>query len=207
MSKQKIYENPGFDSTVYVLPQQIADTANAFREVANNLAKGHLDAHDVRRNVIYTNATLAIELYFKSYLVKRIAEPFDFTIENGQVTEADYADENRVTLLHSRLEIPKEYQKHNLQLLFNALSDEVKERVTQEVLLTSNSIKNTADLMKFLDTIKYYFVDKRYEFQEFIYGVPKDSNTIYVLIPVLNAIGKVLANPPDVPFTEKTQKK
>lgn len=203
--KQKEYENPGFDSTIYVFPQQISDTANAFSEVATSLAKGPLDAHDVKRNVIYTNAAFAIELYFKAFLVKRISAPFDFTIENGQVDKAEFDDENRVTMWHSRLVVPREYQKHNLNLLFNALSDELKERVTQEVLQATNSIKTPTDLLKFFNDIKNYFVDKRYEFQDFISGVPKDSHIIHVLIPVLNAIGNALANPPDAPIAEFTQ--
>ncbi|EJC8215847.1 MULTISPECIES: hypothetical protein [Enterobacteriaceae] len=200
--KQKEYENPGFDSTIYVFPQQIADTANAFREIAISLSKGHLDAHDVKRNVIYTNAAFAIELYFKSFLVKRVSAPFDCVVENGEVFQAEFDDENRVTVWHSRLVVPEEYQKHNLQLLFNALSDELKERVMQEVLQVSTSIKTPADLLEFFNVVKNYFVDKRYEFQDFIFGVPKNSHVIYVLIPVLNAIGKALATPPDVPITE-----
>lgn len=200
--KQKEYENPGFDSTIYVFPQQIADTANAFREIAISLSKGHLDAHDVKRNVIYTNAAFAIELYFKSFLVKRVSAPFDGVVENGEVFQAKFDDENRVTVWHSRLVVPEEYQNHNLQLLFNALSDELKERVMQEVLQVSTSIKTPADLLEFFNVVKNYFVDKRYEFQDFIFGVPKNSHVIYVLIPVLNAIGKALATPPDVPITE-----
>lgn len=204
-SKQKEYENPGFDSTIYVEPQQITDTANAFREVATNLAKGPLDAHDVKRNVIYTNAAFAIELYLKAFLVKRISAPFDCRVENGQVVKSESDNENRVTIWHSRLVVPDEYRQHNLKFLFNALSDELKERVTQEVLQASNAIKNYTDLLAFLDVIKDYFVDKRYEFQEFILGVPKDTHVIHVLIPVLNAIGKALANPPDVPLSEFVQ--
>ncbi|MFS3464298.1 hypothetical protein ACK6SV_09870 [Citrobacter freundii] len=41
--KSKIYENPGLDSTIFVEPQQIANTANAFREVVNSLNNGYLD--------------------------------------------------------------------------------------------------------------------------------------------------------------------
>lgn len=203
--KQKEYKNPGFDSTIYVLPQQIADTANAFREIAISLAKDHLDAHDVKRNVIYTNAAFAIELYFKAFLVKRISAPFDCTIEDGQGVQTEVDDENCITIWHSRLVVPDEYQKHNLQLLFNALNDELKELVTQEILLASKSIKTPAELLEFFNDIKNYFVDKRYEFQDFIFGVPKDSYAIHVLIPVLNAIGKALANPPDVPIPEFMQ--
>ncbi|HCU0293714.1 TPA: hypothetical protein OUE56_000577 [Citrobacter sedlakii] len=203
--KPKIYENPGFDSTIYVTPQQIADTANTFREVVNSLNNGYLDVHDVRRNVIYTNATLAIELYFKAFLVKRISAPYDFTIINNQATKAEFDDENRITNWHSRLDLLEEHKTHNLKMLFIALSDTLKQRVTQEVLQTCNTIQTATDLLQFLDTIRNYFVDKRYEFQEFIYGVPKDSNIIYTLIPVLNAIGKVLSNPPDVPFSELTE--
>lgn len=198
----KKFENPGFDSTIYVSPQQIADTAYAFSEVAISLAKGPLDAHDVKRNVIFTNAAFAIELYFKAFLVKRVSAPFDFIVKNGQVEEAEINEENRVTVWHSRLMVPKEYQKHDLHLLFNALSDELKECVMQEVLQISHSIKTPTDLQEFFKDIKSFFVDKRYEFQYFIHGVPKDSHVIHVLIPVLKAIGKALANPPDVPFTE-----
>lgn len=203
--KQKEYENPGFDSTVYVHPQQIADTANAFREIAISLSKGYLDLHDVKRSVIYTNAAFAIELYFKSFLVKRVSAPFDCVVKNGQVFQAEIDDENRVTIWHSRLVVPEEYQKHNLQFLFNALSDELKERVMQEVLQVSASFKTMADLLEFFGVVKSYFVDKRYEFQDFIFGVPKDSNVIYLLIPVLNAIGKALATPPDAPIPEFMQ--
>ncbi|HCR4044389.1 TPA: hypothetical protein OOF41_002584 [Citrobacter freundii] len=200
--KSKIYENPGLDSTIFVEPQQIANTANAFREVVNSLNNGYLDVHDVRRNVLYTNATLAIELYFKAFLVKRIPAPYDFTIENGQATKAEFDDEKRVTNWHSRLDLLEEHKTHNLKKLFNALSDTQKKCVTQEILQTCNTIQTATDLLQFLDTIRNYFVDKRYEFQEFIYGVPKDSNIIYTLIPVLNAIGKVLANPPNAPFPD-----
>lgn len=203
--KQKEYKNPGFDSTVYVLPQQITDTANAFREIAVSLARGHLEAHDVKRNVVYTNAVFAIELYFKAFLVKRVSAPFDFINENGQFVESSFDDENRITIWHSRLDVPEKYQTHNLQLLFNALGDELKKRVIQEVLKASNSIKTQEELLEFFNDIKNYFVDKRYEFQDFIFGVPKDSHVIYVLIPVLNAIGKALANPPDVPIPEFIQ--
>ncbi|WP_250133754.1 hypothetical protein ABXY35_08335 [Citrobacter freundii] len=124
--KSKIYENPGLDSTIFVEPQQIANTANAFREVVNSLNNGYLDVHDVRRNVLYTNATLAIELYFKAFLVKRIPAPYDFTIENGQATKAEFDDENRVTNWHSRLDLLEEHKTHNLKKLFNALSDTQK---------------------------------------------------------------------------------
>lgn len=200
--KQKEYENPGLDLTIYVLPQQIADTANAFRETAISLSKDHLDAHDVRRNVIYTNAVFAIELYFKSFLVERVSAPFDFSVKNREISQAEFDDEHIVTSWHTRLEVPEKYQTHNLQLLFNALSDELKERVMQEVLQESTTIKTQADLLKFFNVVKNYFVDKRYEFQNFIFGVPKDSHIIYVLIPVLNAISKALATPPDVPIPE-----
>ncbi|EMW29973.1 hypothetical protein [Escherichia coli] len=200
--KQKEYENPGLDSTIYVLPQQIADTANAFRETAISLSKDHLDAHDVRRNVIYTNAVFAIELYFKSFLVERVSAPFDFSVKNRELSQAEFDDEHSATFWHTRLEVPEKYQTHNLQLLFNALSDELKERVMQEVLQESTTIKTQADLLKFFNVVKNYFVDKRYEFQNFIFGVPKDSHIIYVLIPVLNAISKALATPPDVPIPE-----
>ncbi|EKF7110660.1 hypothetical protein OZ488_003938 [Escherichia coli] len=203
MSKK--FENPGFDSTIYVSPQHIADTAKAFSEVAISLAKEPLDTHDVKRNVIFTNATFAIELYFKAFFVKRVSAPFDFIVKNGQVEQTDYKEENRVTMWHSRLEVPKEYQKHDLHFLFNALSDELKERVMQEVLLESHSIKTPTDLQKFFKDINCFFVDKRYEFQYFIYGVPSDSHVIHVLIPVLKAIGKALANPPDVSFSEFTE--
>lgn len=196
--KQREYENPGSNSTIYVLPQQIADTANAFREVAVSLSKGYIDAHDVKRNVIYTNASFAIELYFKSFLVKRVSAPYDCVVENNQLLQAKCDDENRVTFWHTRLIVPEKYQNHNLQLLFNALGDKPKERVMQEVLQANISIKTPEDLLKFFNVIKNYFVDKRYEFQDFIFGVPEDSNVIYVLIPVLNAIGKALATPPDV---------
>ncbi|HAK5377454.1 TPA: hypothetical protein H1V70_004905 [Salmonella enterica] len=200
--KQKEYENPGLDSTIYVLPQQIADTANAFREIAISLSKDHLDAHDVRWNVIYTNAVFAIELYFKSFLVERVSAPFDFPVKNREGFQAEFDDENRATIWHTRLDVPEKYQTHNLRLLFNALSDELKERVMQEVLQESATIKTQADLLEFFNVVKNYFVDKRYEFQNFIFGVPKDSHIIYILIPVLNAISKALATPPDVPIPE-----
>ncbi|MFS3464773.1 hypothetical protein ACK6SV_12330 [Citrobacter freundii] len=137
-------------------------------------------------------------------MVKRIPAPYDFTIENGQATKAEFDDENRVTNWHSRLDLLEEHKTHNLKKLFNALSDTQKKCVTQEILQTCNTIQTATDLLQFLDTIRNYFVDKRYEFQEFIYGVPKDSNIIYTLIPVLNAIGKVLANPPNAPFPDMT---
>ena len=104
----------------------------------------------------------------------------------------------------SYLDLLEEHKTHNLKKLFNALSDTQKKCVTQEILQTCNTIQTATDLLQFLDTIRNYFVDKRYEFQEFIYGVPKDSNMIYTLIPVLNAIGKVLANPPNAPFPDMT---
>ena len=43
----------------------------------------------------------------------------------------------------------------------------------QEVLQVSTSIKTPADLLEFFNVVKNYFVDKRYEFQDFIFGVPK----------------------------------
>ncbi|RXN73436.1 hypothetical protein D0Z62_06370 [Providencia rettgeri] len=196
------FENPGFDSTIYVYPQQIADIAYAFSEVAISLAKGPLDAYGDKRNVIFTNAAFAIELYFKAFFVKRVSAPFHFIVKNGQYEEAEFNRENRVTMWHSRLTVPKEYQKHDLHWLFNALSDELKGRIMQEVRQISLSIKTPTDLQKFFKDIKNLFVDKRYEFQYFIYGVPRDSHVIHVLIPVLKAIGKALANPPDVPFTK-----
>ncbi|WP_272567629.1 hypothetical protein [Providencia sp. PROV255] len=135
-------------------------------------------------------------------MVERISAPFDFVIKNGQVVQSEFNEENRLTMWHSRLDVPEKYKIHNLQLLFNALDDELKMRVTQEISQVTNSIKTQEELLEFFSKIKNYFVDKRYGFQDFILGVPKDSHIIHVLIPVLNAISKALANPPDVPFSE-----
>jgi hypothetical protein len=46
------------------------------------------DVHDVQTECPIQR-TLAIELYFKAFLVKRIPAPYDFTIENGQATKAE----------------------------------------------------------------------------------------------------------------------
>ena len=76
----------------------------------------------------------AIELYFKAFLVKRVPAPYDFTIENGQATKAEFDDENRATNWHSRLDLLEEHKTHNLKKLFNALSDTQKKCVTREFL-------------------------------------------------------------------------
>ncbi|MCW6615617.1 hypothetical protein [Yersinia ruckeri] len=195
--KKFIPKNPELDSSVYIEPQRIADTARVFSDVAIELAQNRLDTHDVKLNVIYTNATLAIELYFKAFLVERVSAPYDLKGGKGEAK----ADELCVTFLHSRLELPEEYESHSLDFLYTKLCQKLKNQLVHEVI-ENTSIKSADELESFIFKIKGYFVSKRYEYERFILGVPADSDVIYTLIPLLKCIRKVFANPPDVPFKE-----
>ncbi|EKN4689605.1 hypothetical protein ABF236_003398 [Yersinia ruckeri] len=188
--KKFIPKNPESDSSVYIEPQRIADTARVFSDVAIELSQNRLDTHDVELNVIYTNATLAIELYFKAFLVERVSAPYDLKGGDGEVT-----------YWHSRLELPEEYESHSLDFLYTKLCPKLKNQLVIEVV-ENTSIKSADELESFIFKIKGYFVSKRYEYERFILGVPADSNVIYTLIPLLKCIRKVFANPPDVAFKE-----
>lgn len=196
--KKYIPKNPELDSSVYIEPQRIADTARVFSDVAIELAQNRLDTHDVKLNVIYTNAALAIELYFKAFLVERVAAPYDFI---GSDVEKKEANDSCVTFWHSRLELPEDYESHSLDFLYQKLCPKLKNQLVHEVV-ENTSIKSADELESFIFKIKGYFVSKRYEYERFILGVPADSDVIYTLIPLLECIRKVFANPPDVPFKE-----
>ncbi len=120
--------NPGLNSTIWIDKRYITDMATAFSDCAEQLANGWHDPHDARINAIYTNAVLALELYFKSRLVKRVFDPTYMRIsEDNQMiitTEEDYynteeRDYSVVAQMHSRLVVPKKC-KH--MMFSNSLS-------------------------------------------------------------------------------------
>ncbi len=173
--------------------------ATAFSDCAEQLANGWHDPHDARINAIYTNAVLALELYFKSRLVKRVFDPTYMRIsEDNQMiitTEEDYynteeRDYSVVAQMHSRLVVPKKMQTHDVFELFIALPDSEKEIILEHVKEETKNISDMDSLNKFIESIKNYFVSKRYAFESFLEAIPKDSNYIYTVMPILRGVRK-----------------
>ncbi|ELY2669299.1 hypothetical protein SMZ63_002479 [Cronobacter sakazakii] len=191
--------NPGLNSTIWIDKRYITDMATAFSDCAEQLANGWHDPHDARINAIYTNAVLALELYFKSRLVKRVFDPTYMRIsEDNQMiitTEEDYynteeRDYSVVAQMHSRLVVPKKMQTHDVFELFIALPDSEKEIILEHVKEETKNISDMDSLNKFIESIKDYFVSKRYAFESFLEAIPKDSNYIYTVMPILRGVRK-----------------
>lgn len=193
------FPNPGSASTIWIGPDYITDMATAFSDCAELLAKGWHDPLDAKTNAIYTNAVLALELYFKSRLVERVEDPAYMKITPDQqfepTTEDDYySEEDRhyivVAQRHSRLVVPQEHKTHNVLQLFNALSQGDKDIIFKNIQAEMNRSFDMDDLVMFIESIKDYFVSKRYAFENFIEAVPSDSNYIYTVIPILRGVKK-----------------
>lgn len=206
-SSTKKLENPGLTSTMWIEPQYIADMAKSFSDVALGLTISMTNPHDVQWNTFYTNAVFAIELYFKAYLVKRFADPAYFDPDNGEIkeiTEEEQWTHSGVTVSfgHSILAVPADKQSHDVRELFDLLPNGIKEQVVNEVTKETPLIKNIDELRGFLSEISGFFVKKRYNYEYYIESVPKDSNCVYRLLPVLSAISKALAHPPPIHYQD-----
>ncbi|MBF7995170.1 MULTISPECIES: hypothetical protein [Rahnella] len=199
MSKPKTPPNPGVSSTLWIGPEYILDMAATFSDVAINLADGWVDPLDPKKNVIYTNAVLALELYFKALLVERMTDPAYVKISEGnefiEVTEEEYLDpeEAIVAIHHSRLVVPKEHQTHDIHALYLSLNEDTRKKIVAEIAELNRSIASEEVLLEFLSKIKNYFVSKRYAFEFYQEAVPVDSNYLFSLIPVLKGVRKALS--------------
>lgn len=194
-SKKESPKNPGFESTIWVDKNYILESAAAFGDVAIELAKVLTPYGDPRLNVLFTNGALALELYFKAQVVERVFDPayFKITPDGNQhpATEKEYVEQvtpSVVSILHSRLQVPKKYRTHELVELFASLSDEVQDKIVGFVSAEVSKIQSKKDMLAFLGVISCFFVDKRYEFEGFISGVETDKIHIYTLIPLLQAM-------------------
>lgn len=199
MSKPKKPSNPGISSTLWIGPEYILGMAAAFSDVAIKLADGWVDPLDPKKNVIYTNAVLALELYFKARLVEREFAPtyikFDENREAIEVTEEEYLNpiEAIVAIHHSRLVVPKIHQTHDVHALYCSLSEDIRKKIVSEIAELNPMIANEDKLLEFLSKIKEFFVSKRYAFELFQEAAPEDSNYLFSLIPVLNGVRKALS--------------
>lgn len=190
------HPNPGLKSTIWIDNSYISDMAHGFAEVALKMATSlGSDPHQPKRNVVYTNAILAIELYFKSKFAIRAIDPAhafmsdERTMSLGTAEQIDSGDAN-IAIMHARLEMPKGKWTHNIHKLFNLLDEEFKGIILNNIKEEASSIKSMKELEDFIFEIKDYFVTKRYAFEFFIEAVPPDANYIYDLIPVLRGIMK-----------------
>ncbi|HGH4675502.1 TPA: hypothetical protein ACJIWR_000126 [Enterobacter bugandensis] len=191
--------NPGLNSTIWIDNKYITDMATAFSDCAEQLADGWHDPHDARTNAIYTNAVLALELYFKSRLVTREFDPTYTRVTNDAqmviTTEDDYynteeRDYTVVAHMHSRLVVPEKFKTHNIFDLFIALKDSDKEIILERIKEETKNISDMDSLKNFIEEIKNYFVSKRYAFEFFLEAIPKDSNYIYTVMPILRGVRK-----------------
>ncbi|MFZ4968320.1 hypothetical protein ACL9RJ_29105 [Pseudomonas sp. Mn2068] len=194
-SKKEAPKNPGFESTIWIDESHILESAAAFGDVAIELAKSLSPYSDPRLNVVFTNGALALELYFKAQVVERVFDPayFEITPDGNQrpATEKQYIEQTKpsvVSILHSRLQVPKKYRTHELVELFVNLSDEIQDKIVGFISGSVPKIKSKKDMVEFLGLINCFFVDKRYEFEGFISGVEADKIHIYTLIPLLQAM-------------------
>jgi hypothetical protein len=190
--------NPGLSSTIWIEPTYISDMASSFSEIAISLSQKWVDPHSVETNVIYTNALLALELFFKSQLVVRKNDPayVDVSSDTPQLTDEESyynANSSVVAIHHSRLIVPQQYRTHDVEKLFSYLSSNIKEIIITEVVKETRRINNEPELVIFLGKIKNFFVDKRYDFEFFKEAVPKDSNYIHTLIPVLKGVKRAIS--------------
>lgn len=193
--RKNLQKNPGFESTIWVDKNYILESAAAFGDVAIGLAKVLSPYGDPRLNVLFTNGALALELYFKAQVVEQVVDPayFKITPDGNQhpATEKEYVEQvtpSVVSILHSRLQVPKKYRTHELVELFASLSDEVQDKIVGFVSVGVSKIQSKKDMLVFLGLIICFFVDKRYEFEGFISGVETDKVHIYTLIPLLQAM-------------------
>lgn len=188
--------NPGLTNTIWIDRSYISDMAHGFSEAALTMAEtlGN-DPHEPKRNVVYTNSLLAIELYFKSVLVIRKFEPAhafvidESTIALGSKEQVENGEAN-IHIMHSTLQMPSGKWTHDIHTLFKELDEKLKIALLNNIINETTLIKDMNGLEDFIIKIKEYFVRKRYAFNYFIEAVPPDANYMYVLIPVLRGIRK-----------------
>ncbi|MEM5490868.1 hypothetical protein [Enterobacter cloacae] len=188
--------NPGLTDTIMIPRSYISDMAHGFSEAALTMAATlGSDPHEAKRNVVYTNSLLAIELYFKSKLVIRKFEPANAvviderTIALGSEEQVENGEAN-IQIMHSTLQMPIGKRTHDIHTLFNELDEEFKITLLNNIINETPLIEDMKGLDDFIFKIKNYFVAKRYAFNYFIEAVPPDANYMYVLIPVLRGIRK-----------------
>lgn len=190
------HPNPGLKETIWIDNSYISDMAHGFSQMALNMAAtlGN-DPHEPKRNVVYTNALLAIELYFKSVIAVRVIDPAHAIMNDNQTLSL--GDEEQIesgianiALMHSRLKMPDGRKTHDIHVLFNALKEDFKKAILTNVMRETPLIKDMQCLDDFILKIKGYFVTKRYAFEFFQEAVPPDANYMFTLIPVIKGISK-----------------
>lgn len=188
--------NPGLTDTIWIERSYIIEMAHGFSEVAAIMASTlGSDPHEPKRNVVYTNALLAIELYFKSTLAIRNFDPAhvvmidERTMSLGSEEQIENGEAN-ITFMHSTLKMPSGKKTHDIHELFNALDEELKDAILNNIAEETSLINDMKGLDDFLFKIREYFVTKRYAFEFFIEAVPVDTNYMSVLMPVLRGISK-----------------
>ncbi|RMN29890.1 hypothetical protein ALQ61_03398 [Pseudomonas coronafaciens pv. zizaniae] len=198
-SKNLHRANPGFESTIWIDHTHIIESASAFGDVAIALSQQLNPYDDPRLNVLFTNSALALELYFKSQLVERGFDPafIEMTDDDAIVTTKEqYLNDSPgiVTILHSRLEVKKEFSSHELLKLYQHLNQDTQNRILSAVSDETAKIQTQDEMLEFLETINNFFEEKRYHFESFLTGIESDKKYIHTLIPVMKGVNSALAN-------------
>lgn len=198
-SKNLQRANPGFESTIWIDHTHIIESASAFGDVAIALSQQLNPYDDPRLNVLFTNGALALELYFKSQLVERGFDPafIEMTDDDAIVTTKEqYLNDSPgiVTILHSRLEVKKEFSSHELVKLYQHLNQDTQNRILSAVSDETAKIQTQDEMLEFLETINNFFEEKRYHFESFLTGIESDKKYIHTLIPVMKGVNSALAN-------------
>lgn len=190
------HPNPGLKETIWIDNNYISEMAHGFSQMALNMAATlENDPHEPKRNVVYTNALLAIELYFKSKIAVRVFDPAHAIINDNQTLSL--GDEEQIesgianiAIMHSRVVMPDGRKTHDIHVLFNALEDDFKKSILTNVMNETPLIKDMKALDDFILKVKGYFVTKRYAFEFFQEAVPPDADYMLILIPVIKGISK-----------------
>ncbi|PHM37594.1 hypothetical protein Xmau_03811 [Xenorhabdus mauleonii] len=192
-------------STIVVPIRIIGDISLRLAEIA--IKEGEkascYDALDIRKYTFFINGTLSLELFFKSFSAKRKHHPSHFNIiknENlSQISEDEYNNTNipAISFLHSKIEIPKKLQSHDLEKLFLSIPEKHRKEFLKHVYEKSRKIKNEEHFMKYISSIKNYFIKKRYPFEHFQLGSPEDSSKINDLISILKGLIAFIKENPD----------
>ncbi|VVQ23341.1 hypothetical protein PS925_05295 [Pseudomonas fluorescens] len=202
MAKSKTRKpiNPGFESTIWIDQSHVVESASAFADVAIALSSELSPHGDPKLNVIFTNGSLALELFFKSQLIERIVEPafVEMTPEGERITtEEHYINQELpnfvVAIHHSRLKVKEGCKSHELVKLYECLDQDTQVNILRSISNETLKIQTKADLLDFLSVINNFFVDKRYHFEGFINGVESDRVHLYTLLPVLKGVKSALA--------------
>lgn len=141
---------------IWIDRQDYVRLACEFASVANYRFKG-LDVSngDYKINVALVNASLSIELFFKSILAKRKFKNETFNAERDGIKVV-------TTVHHNKLDQSHDDRTHKLNILFSRLPAEDASMILKASVNNLTGIKSDSDFLVFLDRTGNYFMDRRY---------------------------------------------